>query len=292
MSAPREDLGPLDSLRRVAVDARALSPRELAAALLEGFREHDLLIEAGAIAFRAFLALLTGTLCVLGFLGFLGLGELYAREAAPPLQDSLSQPAFRLIDDAVSNVLREANLFWMTAGAVLATWEISAVLRATGQVLNRMYGIRDERPLLREVLSTMAAGVLIALLLVAALAAVRLGSPAIDSLLGRSPLVDAVSLVVRWGLAVALLLASLGIVARIAPAPERPLRWVSFGAFIVVAGWIATSVLFRLYVTELASFSSVFGHLATAFIFAEYLFLVAVVFLGGLLVDAVVERRA
>jgi len=283
--------GPLASLRRVVTDARALGPRELARAVVEGFGEQGLLIEAGAIAFRVFLAVITATLCVLGVLSFLGLGEIYAREVVPPLRASVSPAAFQLINGAVTTVLREQELFWVTAGAVLAIWEVSAVVRATGQILNRMYQPRAQRSLLRELAETMAAGAAVALLWLGALAAVRLGGPAIDSLLGPGWLAQAISFLVRWGVAVTLLLATVAIVARVGPDVDRPLRWVTFGSLVAVLGWIGMSLLFRLYVTEVASFNSVFGGLATAFIFAEYLLLSAVVLLAGLLVDAIVEER-
>jgi len=281
--------GPLASLRRVVTDARALGPRELAGAVVEGFGQQGLLIEAGAIAFRVFLAVITAALCVLGVLSFLGLGELYAREVVPPLRASVSPAAFQLIDGAVTQVLREQELFWVTAGAALAIWEISAVVRATGQILNRMYRPRAQRSLLRELAETMAAGAAVALLWLGALAAVRLGGPAIDSLLGTGWLAQAISFLVRWGVAVTLLLATVTIMARVGL--ERPLRWVTFGSLVAVLGWIGMSLLFRLYVTEVASFNSVFGGLATAFIFAEYLLLSAVVLLAGLLIDAIVEER-
>jgi len=51
------------------------------------------------------------------------------------------------------------------------------------------------------------------------------------------------------------------------------------------------SALFGLYLTTFASYGSVFGSLATVFILIEYLFLVAVVFLGGIVIDSIADGR-
>lgn len=160
------------SLREVIRDARAMGSRELLDGLLRGFREHALLIEGGAIAFRCFLALLTGTVAVIGLLGFFDLSELWRQDVAPDLEDGVSPPAFRLIDGAVIQVLTDQQLTWATVGAALAVWQGSNVVRAAGQVLNRIYGMEDRRTLRDEVGSSLWVSAAVGGLLLGAVAAV------------------------------------------------------------------------------------------------------------------------
>jgi membrane protein len=281
-----------DSVRPVIDGARSMTTRETAAKLVGGFREHGLLIEAGAIAFRTLLALLTGALCLVGMLGFFELSEVWREEVAPDVRSAVSGPAFEVIDQAVVNVLQDQQVFWVTIGAVLAVWQASSVVRATGQVLNRIYSVEDDRSLKRELLTSVAVGAAVALLVVLALATVRLGPLAFTAVLGETTLVDILSFAVRWIVAIAALFLALGLIVRTAPARERPLHWITFGSLVVIGGWVAMTVLFGVYLTSIASFDSVFGGLASVFLLAEYLFLSAVFLLGGLLLDVVVEHRA
>jgi len=88
------------------VDAvREIEPRGLARGTVEEFREHQLLIAAGGIAFRVLLATVVGALFVAGLLGFFGLSEVWRSDLAPDLRASVSDASFRVIDDAVLYVL-------------------------------------------------------------------------------------------------------------------------------------------------------------------------------------------
>jgi membrane protein len=89
----------------------------------------------------------------------------------------------------------------------------------------------------------------------------------------------------------ALLALAVGLLVHYAPGVRRPLPWVSFGTLLVIAGWVVMSIGFSVYLTQIASYGSVFGHLATVIVLMAYLYAVAVVFLAGAQVDAVVRRE-
>jgi membrane protein len=68
--------------------------------------------------------------------------------------------------------------------------------------------------------------------------------------------------------------------------------WVSLGAAIVIASWVIVSVLFYLYLTDFASYESVFGSLAAVIVAMAYLYISAIVFLSGAQLDATIRERA
>jgi len=223
-------------------------------------------------------------------LGFFGLTEIWREDLAPDLEGSVSAAAFRVIDQAVTHVLQSEAVFWVTAGAAIAVWQFSGVVRAAGQTLNRIYGVDEERLFRVELARSLATGTAVALLLLVALAIVRLGPLALEDLVGGSAALAVVSFALRWGLAALLLFAIVGLIARSAPDIERPARWISFGSALTVAGWVVTTVLFGLYLSEFASFGSVYGALLATFLLVEYLYAAAIVFLGGLVVDRLVQK--
>jgi membrane protein len=280
-----------DTLDRVLGSASELGPRQAAEGLVRTFREHRLLIQASALAFRVLLALIPLLLFGIGLLGLLQLEELWRQDLAPEIRPSLSQPVFRVIDDAVTEVLEQRTIFWVTAGLVIAIWEASGVVRAAARVLNAIYGVEEKRSDARRVLVSFAIAAAGTLLILFAIAAARSG-PLLDDWLGEGAVLHFVGSLLGWLLAVAALLAAVGILVRAAPDVERPLHWVTFGALVVVAGWIGMSLLFGFYLTEIASYESVFGQLATVFILLEYLFLSASVFVAGLVLDSLVSKAA
>jgi membrane protein len=266
--------------------------RRLARDVVEEFREQDLLLAASGIAFRVLLCTVVGALFLFGLLGFLDLSEVWRSDLAPDVRSSVSDPAYRVINDAVLYVLDNKAIFWVTGGLCIVLWQVSRMVRACGQTLNRIYGVAEDRPLMRQFWESIRAAALVAVIMLATLAVVRLGPLVIDDVLGDSVVATVISFIVRWAIAAVLMALAVGIVVRTAPSIDRPLRWVSFGSGLTIAGWIVSSLLFGLYLSVFASFGSVYGALLATFLLVEYLYFAAIVFLGGLVVDHLVREEA
>lgn len=262
----------------------------MAARLLDGFNRNDLLLFASAISFQVLTAVVPLALFGLGAIAFLDLSELYGSDVRPKLSEQLSIPTFVVIDSTVERVLGEKQVFWITFGAALATWQLSGAVRAAMEALNRVNGHEETRGWKDRYLRSIGLAVAGAALLFAAVAVVRLG----PVLLGdRGPVVSVVGFVIRWGLAGALLFVAVGLLIRHgADRAEQDLGWVSLGAGIVCVSWLAMSAGFGLYLTQLASYGSVFGALATVVVLMAYLYASSVTFVAGLQIDALLRERA
>ena len=105
-------------------------------------------------------------------------------------------------------------------------------------------------------------------------------------------MLSALSFIVRWVLAAALLGLGVALIVRFGPARRQPVPWVSLGTGLVLAAWVLTSIAFGLYVKYVASYTSVFGHLASVFVLLLYLWLSANAFLVGIQLDASARQQA
>lgn len=255
------------------------------------FVRADLLVEAGALAFRILVTLIPAALFAIGLAGFLGLEEAWRQDAAPDLKRNIPPASFEFIDQAVTKVLTSKNVFWVTLGAMIAIWEASAVVRGAGKILNRIYDVEEERSLRTVVLSSLPLAALGIALLLAAIVVVRFGALLVSDVLGDALIAEVISFLVRWSIAAALLFALIGVTLRIAPQIERPDSRISFGAGVIVVSWLVTTFLFAFYLENLASYASFFGNLATVFVLAEYLYMTAFIFITGVAVDAVLRKN-
>jgi membrane protein len=262
--------------------------RALAKDVVGSFRDSGLPNFASAMAFRIVLALVPFLLFVLALLGFLDLQEVWSNDVAPELQKNASAAAFKLIDDTVRQVLSQKELWWLTIGLVVTLWELSAVTRVTMTALDRVYGYHRRRGLLELLPRSVALGAAMGVCVVGAIAIVRFG-PLVT---GDGGLVSAVSFLVRWLLAAAVLGLGIGLVVRYGSATRQRVPWVSFGTGLVLVSWVLTSIAFGLYATYVASYTSVFGHLASVFVLLLYIWLSSNAFLVGVQVDACIRERA
>src|SRR3954453_4132384 len=276
-------------------DARALSPRGAIEAVLLGFKKNDLLTYASAISFQVFFALVPLTLLALGLLGTFGLSGWWSTDAAHTVKDNVSGPVYHVINDTVRKILSHRQLFWVTLGAAIAVWEVSGAMRATMQVLNRVYGTEEGRSFKRKLAESIVLSTAVTLMLLLAATVVKVGPRAAKGAFGHGVLVSVASFLASWGLAVALLFGVVMLVVRFAPDTRRPVHWVTFGGLLVIAGWIAMSLLYGVYITHVAAYASVFGSLAVVMVTMSYIYMAAIVFLTGVQLDSlirhVVDRR-
>src|SRR5262249_45773795 len=142
--------------------------RDVAEQVRDGFDRNDLLTCASAISFRLFFALIPLALFGLGLLGGSGLQGVWTDDLAPELRRAASPAAFQVVDDTVRNVLAHRQVFWITAGAVVATWEVSGAVRAVMGVLNRVYDADGDRTFVRRMLVSIGLAALVIVLLIAA----------------------------------------------------------------------------------------------------------------------------
>jgi membrane protein len=272
-------------------DARALSVRAATREVLRLYKENDLLTYASAISFQVFFALVPLALLALGLIGMLGLSNWWSTDAAHTVQGNVSAPVYHVIDDTVRKILAHRQVFWVTLGAAIAVWEVSGAMRATMQVLNRVYGVDEKRSFSRKLWESMVLSTAVTLMLLLAAAVVKVGPGAAKNIFGDGPMVSVVSFLLSWGAAVALLFLVVTTVVRFAPDTRRPVRWVTFGGLLVIFGWIGMSLLYAFYITSLADYASVFGNLAVVMVTMSYIYLSAIVFLTGVQLDSLIRHQ-
>ena len=66
---------------------------------------------------------------------------------------------------------------------------------------------------------------------------------------------------------------------------------MSFGSGLCVIAWVGTSLVFGLYITQIADYGSIFGSLATVFVMLTYLYVSAASFLIAAEVDVIVREQ-
>jgi membrane protein len=263
--------------------------RELTKEVVRSFQRHGLPNFASAIAFRLILALIPLLLFVLALLGFLDLQEVWKGDVAPEIKKNASAAAFKLIDDTVRQVLAQRQLWWLTAGLALTLWELSAATRVTMVALDRVYGYTRRRSLRELLPRSLVLGAAMGVCVVTAIAIVRFGPLLTGEVHG---VLAVLSFLVRWLLAAVVLALGVGLTVRFGSATRQPMPWVSFGTGVVLVSWILTSIAFGLYATYVATYTSVFGHLASVYVLLLYLWLSANAFLVGIQLDACVRKEA
>lgn len=245
--------------------------------------EHDLLTYASAISFQLLSSLVPLLLFAFGVLGFLNLEDVWRTGLRPEIKPNVSPAAFAMMDEVVETALRSKQLFWVTVGFVIALWELSGAVRAAMGALNTIYRDPTERSWRRRMGLSTAIALVVGACVLAAVAVVVV-APLLIGDAGAA--VSAALFLAEWGVAAALLLIAVGVMLHYGPERHQPLHFVTFGTLLIMGGWLVMSAGFGVYLREIASYNSIFGSLATVVVLIAYLYASALVFLGGVQVDA------
>jgi membrane protein len=168
-------------------------------------------------------------------------------------------------------------------GAALTIWEISGSVRAAGGALNRIYDSDERRPIWIRFGVSFAVAIVIGSCLIAAILLLTLAKHtggSIEPLLGIG----------RWIVAVVLVGVAVNVLIRFSPAEHRSEGWVSLGTAFIVAAWVVATLIFRWYVTSVASFRSAWGSFVAVLILTGYLYTSAIVFLVGVQADELMRK--
>ena len=240
---------------------KATGRRQLAIDAFDRFRAADGFSHARALAFQFALTLIPALITVIGLATALD-QDTFTRVVRDVLDDLAPGAAGDLLTDALdqgSAEAREENGEIALLFGGLAT--LFAGTTALGQLergANRIYGVERDRPPLRKY------GVAAMLMLTAGVATVG----AAILLVAGSTLAQAAGwgsafTVLRWPLALALVVVALALLFEVAPRRRQPEpSWLALGSGVAAILWLAFTGILALFVGASENFSTTYGTLA------------------------------
>ena len=250
---------------------------------------------AAALTYYAVLALFPAFIALVSLVGLIGedrssvdfllgvLRDLKAGSVADTLEPTLI--------DLSAGTGAGLALFLGLAGAL---WSASAYTGAFGRALNRIYGVREGRPIwkLRPLMILLTA-VLLALTALTVAGLVLSGPVArtVGEALGLGDTAVTVWGILKWPVLLVIVAVIVDLLYWGTPNVRHPrFRWLSAGAALAIVAWALLSALFGLYVANFSSFSRTYGSLAGVIIFLLWLWITNIALLFGAELDAEVER--
>jgi membrane protein len=248
---------------QTALDARA----PIVPGLVGRVRRHDVGGIAAGLAYRFFLALFPFAI----FLTALGAFVARALGITDPTGEvlrvfgsTLPAEVAAIVDDELRSLVERPDAGLLSFGAVAALWIATGGTSAFLKALHRVYGPERGRPFWRQyalALGLTLAGGWLILGLFVLFVGLQVGGGRIATSLGLEPVWEAL-LVLRWLLAVPVLVAVAGTLYRIGTPARPPWRGVLAGAAVFAVVWLAVTWLFALYVDILGSYGATYGTLA------------------------------
>lgn len=250
---------------------------------------------AAALTYYAVLALFPATIALTSLLGLVGQGT----SAVETVLDIIGDLGGASVVDSVREPLldlsraRGAGLA-LVLGLAGAVWSASGYVGAFGRAMNRIYEIREGRPIWKLRPAMLLLTVVLVLLTAVSLLALVVTGPVAESVgdaVGLGSTAILVFNIVKWPVLIAVVVLIVALLYYATPNVRQPtFRWVSPGAVLAIVVWAVGSAAFGFYVANFSSYDKTYGTLGGAIVFLLWLWLTNLALLFGAELNAELER--
>jgi membrane protein len=251
------------------------------------FAKHELLDHASSVAFQVLKALVPLTLLALAILGAAGEQHVWEKTLLPGIERHVQPATAHAVDVAVEKIFSTNSAGLIAFAALLAAWYLSGAVRGVMTGMNQIYESEETRPWLVRYAVSFGLAVAITACVIGAMIAVLAGPS-----LARDGALELVVGIGRWIVGVLLLLVAIGMLMRFAPAEPRPKRWAGIGSLMIILAWVAASMIFKVFVTEVANFKTATGSLAVFLVLTGYVYTSSIIFFVGVELDELFREDA
>ena len=207
------------------------------------------------------------------------------------MRDVIPADVFTLFEAQIDRLLGAgaATLGWASiVSLAIALWSARAGVGAMLRGLNAIYagqtrsGVRHAVTALAMTVAMIGVALIALIVVVAAPIAIAF-IPLANEWSGLIELI-------RWAVALFVLLAALGILYRYGPNAERLSGWITLGAFGAVGLWYLVSIAFSAYIANFGNYNQVYGSLGAVVALLMWFYLSSyLVLLGGALNVAIAQ---
>jgi membrane protein len=271
-----------------------VGPVELAKRTVRAALADNVFNLAAQLGFYFFLGVFPALMVLVSLISLLPL-----QNVLPPLLDLLGEFAPTEVVELLSQRLQETNRGGrggiLTFGILVAFWSSSTALVAVITTLNRAYNLEESRPFWKQRLVALLLTLGTAFFIVTSLLVIVLG-PMVAGILtdwvGLGEVWATAWTIVRWPLAIALVILGVDLIYYFAPNAEQEWVWITPGAVVATLLWIAGSAGFNYYMGRFGDFDATYGALGGVVVLLMWFYLTGLAVLIGAELNAEIDKAS
>ena len=253
---------------------------------------------AAALTYFTVLSIFPGLLAFVSLLGIVGQGQESATVILEFLQENAPQQMYSIVENPIRQLTNGQGAgIALLIGILSALWSASGYISSFGRAINRIYGVREGRPVWVlipfNILITTAVVVLAVLMMLMLLLGVD-----VLNIIGSHlpPHVDIELVKVLWlnGRWVLIFLAAVGLIAMLYTATpnirHEKMRRMSPGAFVALTGMALGGFGFTLYTDNFSKYNATYGLIGGVIVMLLFTWIMNNMLLYGAHLDAEIER--
>ncbi|MDY3208319.1 YihY/virulence factor BrkB family protein [Clostridium baratii] len=254
-------------------------------------KRDDIFALASQLAYYLILSFFPFLIFLITLIGFSNLNNAEVLEG---LQSILPTAVFELTASTISEVINSQNTGILGVSGVLAIWAAASAFRAVIKGVNKAYDVDEDRSFIKRSIIGIISVIALALTIICTLAMLVFGD-LIGEFLNRflpfEHLINFIWNILRYVIIIAMMIVVFAMIYKVAPAKRIKFRSVLPGAIVTTIGWLIASLAFSYYVNNFSNYSRLYGSLWAVFVLMTWLFMTSIVFILGVEINSVLEKR-
>jgi len=249
---------------------------------------------AASLTYYTVLALFPGLLAIVSILGLFGEGQSTVDTLLTMIGNVGSSQVVDLLKGPINGLVRSpAAPVTFAIGLVGAIWSASGYVGAFGRAMNRIYNVREGRPIWKLRPTMLGVTLFTVLLLVLGLL-VLVSGPLVRNfadVFGLGDVAVTVVSIVQWPILLVIAIAVIAVLYYWSPNVRQPkFKWTSLGSILALVIWLIASVGFGFYVGNFSHYNATYGSLGGVIVFLLWVWITNNALLFGAEFDAELER--
>ncbi|WP_435015522.1 YihY/virulence factor BrkB family protein [Tundrisphaera sp. TA3] len=277
-----------------------LSARELMIRTWQKINQNEIQTRAAGVAFYAMLALVPFIGLVLALAVQLlpdltggseaasGVANLTVEELQNRLKQSFPDEASSVMVEQITRLQKEPPVGLLSIGLAITLWLASSLFVAVIDAMNRIYGIKERRNIIKLRIIAIIMTLIQALILVGSLVVI-VGGPMILKWLGLSEIQANIATVVQYLVVELMVLMSFALAFYVAPDSDQRWEWITPGSILGSLAFIGVTLLFRLYVEHFADYDKAYGPLGGVMVLLFWFWISSLVLLTAGQINKIIE---
>ena len=251
----------------------------------------DIFALASQLAYYLVLSFFPFLMFLFTLIGFIHLDSTAVLEG---LKTVLPTTVFELIETIILEVLGSQNTGLLGVSVLLAIWTASSGFRAVIKGVNKAYNLNENRNYIKRAVMAFFSIIALAMTILLALSLLVFGDVISKHLISNLPFPELLKVIwniLRYGVILLIFILIFATIYRYTPAQKVKWRYVFPGAIFTTVGWLIVSTGFSFYINNYSNYSRFYGSLAAVFILMIWLFLMSIIFMLGVEINAVLETN-
>src|SRR5919109_2192507 len=256
------------------------------------FRAADAMSYSRALGLSAILSLIPALIAVVGLSSVLG-SETFRTILRDALQTFSPGQAGTILDQSLTVSNEGWTALWAGIAGMLLSGSIGMV--ELERAANNIYGVREDRPVIRRYALAFFLALTIGVLMLLSLAVIVAGGTVGDAARSGgflSGLAGDIWTVARWPIGVVLIAVAMTVIFKIVPNRDQPpFSWLFSGTTVAVALWVGVTWLLSFFYENASGLSQAYGRLLGIVALLLWAHLSSVAVLFGMSFAAELEAR-